>query len=98
MFVAGQVPRDPATGSIPEGIRAQTRLVLSNIDRVLGAAGCTLADVVKVTAHLADLGQRDAFNEVYREVVPEPFPARTTVGSELGGFLVEIDVIALKPQ
>jgi len=96
VFLSGQVPRD-ATGKIPEGIQAQTRLVLQNVELVLGAAGCSLADIVKVSAHLSDLAQRDAFNAIYREVMPEPFPARTTVGSQLGGVLVEIDVIAIKP-
>lgn len=98
VFVSGQVPRDPATGKIPDGIEPQTRLVLLNIERVLRLAGCSLADIVKVTAHLSDLAYRDAFNTIYREVMPEPFPARTTVGSQLGGVLVEIDVIASKHQ
>jgi 2-iminobutanoate/2-iminopropanoate deaminase len=96
VFVSGQVPRDPTTGSIPEGIEAQTRVVIANIDRVLGAAGSSLADVVKVTAHLTDLRNRDAFNRVYREMFEEPFPARTTVGSQLDGILVEIDAIAIR--
>jgi len=95
VFVSGQVPRDPATKAIPEGIEAQTRVVLANVEAVLRAAGSSLADVLKVTAHLADLSHRDAFNRVYRELMPEPFPARTTVGSQLDGILVEIDVIAL---
>lgn len=96
VFVSGQVPRDPATGSIPEGIEAQTRVVIANIDRVLRAGGSSLSDVVKVTAHLTDLRNRDAFNRVYREMFDEPFPARTTVGSQLEGILVEIDAIAIR--
>ncbi len=97
IFVSGQVPRDSATGSVPEGIDAQARVVLQNVERVLRAAGCSLADVVKVTAHLADLADRDAFNAVYRELMPEPHPARTMVGSQLGAILVEVDVIAFRP-
>jgi len=96
VFVSGQVPRDPATKAIPEGIEAQTRIVLANVDAVLRAAGSSLADVVKVTAHLDDLSHRDGFNRAYRELMPQPFPARTTVGSQLDGILVEIDAIALR--
>ena len=55
VFVAGQRPQDPVTAQIAEGVAAQTRQVLQNVRSVLEAAGCTLADVVKVTVHLADL-------------------------------------------
>ena len=51
-------------------------------------------NVVKVTAHLADLKDFQAFNEVYKEFFNEPFPVRTTVGSQLNNISVEIDVIA----
>lgn len=97
VFVSGQVPRDPITGSVPDGIEAQTRVVIANIDRVLQAAGSSLSDVVKVTAHLADLRDREGYNRIYREMFNEPFPARTTVGSQLDGMLVEIDAIAIRP-
>ena len=97
VFVSGQSPRDPKTMTIPDGIEAQTHVVLDNLDSALHAAGCSLRDVVKITAHLADLSDRPTFNAAYREHVPEPFPARTTVGSQLGGILVEIDAIAVKP-
>ena len=85
------------TGQIDDGIGAQTRQVLQNVRSVLEAAGCTLADVVKVTVYLADLRDFDTFNAVYREFFSEPYPARTTVGSSLRGILVEIDVIASVP-
>ena len=79
-------------------IEAQTRLVIQNVERVLQAGGSNLNDVVKVTAHLADMRHRDAFNRVYREMFSAPYPARTTVGSGLDGILVEIDVIAIRQQ
>lgn len=95
VFVAGQGPGDPATGAIRgTTIAEQTRYTLENVQAILAAAGATLADVVKVTAHLADLKDFAEFNRVYAEYFPEPRPVRTTVGSQLGGFLVEIDVIA----
>lgn len=97
VFVAGQRPQDPATAGIPDGLVSQTRQVLRNVSSVLEAAGCTLADVAKVTVHLAHLSDFDEFNAVYREFFSEPYPARTTVGSILRGILVEIDVIAVAP-
>jgi 2-iminobutanoate/2-iminopropanoate deaminase len=96
IFVSGQVPKDPRTGHTLEGdIRQQTRCVLENTQRVLAAAGASLADVVSVTAYLADPADWEAFNEVYRDTFTRPYPARTTVGAELRGILVEISVIAL---
>ena len=95
LFVSGQVPRDPATGQIVgETIEEQTTQVLENIKAILDAGGATLADVVKVSAHLADLSLFDRYNKVYVTYFPDPKPTRTTVGSQLLGFLVEIDVIA----
>ena len=100
VFVSGQSPMLPGTSEICQGgIREQTRQVLENIRTILAAAGCTMADVAKVGAHLANMADFAAYNEVYREYFPEPFPARTTVQSVLPGpFLVEIDVVALRPE
>lgn len=95
LFVAGQVPKDPATGKIVgETIEEQTAQTLENLKAVLEAGGATLADVVKVSAHLTDLALFDRFNSVYVKYVPEPRPVRTTVGSQLLGFMVEMDAIA----
>lgn len=100
IFVSGQGPLLPGSREIAQGdVRVQTRQVLTNIQGILAAAGATMADVVKVNAHLADMADFAAYNEVYREFFPEPFPARTTVQSGLPGpFSVEIDVIALAPE
>lgn len=95
IFVSGQVPREPLTGLVPDGIEAQTRLALKNVESILQAAGASMEDVVKVTAHLVDLALFDTFNRTYLEYFREPFPARTTVGSQLRGVLVEIDAIAV---
>jgi 2-iminobutanoate/2-iminopropanoate deaminase len=96
VFASGQRPADPVTGAIPSGVEEQTEQVLKNLAAVLGAAGRSLADVVKVTAHLADISDFDAFNRVYTRYFQAPFPARTTVGSQLRGILVEVDVVALE--
>lgn len=95
LFVSGQVPRDPRTGELQgEDVAAQTRAVLENVRRVLEAAGAGLEDVVSVTAYLADIGEWETFNRVYREVLQPPYPSRTTVGAQLHGVLVEISVVA----
>jgi 2-iminobutanoate/2-iminopropanoate deaminase len=95
VYVSGQGPRNPQTGTTPEGVAEQTRQVLKNIQSILEAGGATMDHVVKVTAHLANL-EKDfhAYNEVYKEFFNEPYPVRITVGSQLFGILVEIDVIA----
>lgn len=98
IFVAGQRPVDPETGYIPEDIQGQTRQVIRNIQAILAEHGCTLADVVRSGAYLSDLKNFNAMNEVYSEMFPKPYPARTCIGTSLRGILVEIDVIAYKPN
>ena len=95
IFVSGQGPIDPATGKIVgETIEEQTARVLENIKAILAAGGATMADVVKVSAHLSDLTLFDGYNKVYATYFPDPKPTRTTVGSQLLGMMVEIDAIA----
>lgn len=97
-FSAGFGPKDPATGAIVAGpVAEQTRQVLRNIRAVLAEHGLTLDDCVKITVHLADLSDFAEFNKAYAEFFAEPYPVRTTVGSQLANFLVEIDVIAALP-
>ena len=99
VYTAGQVAFDPSGVVVPGGIAEQTRQVLANLQLCLGAAGCTLSDVVKVNVFLADLADFDAFNEVYREAFEEPYPARTTVQAGLPGPLrVEIEAVAELPD
>ena len=95
VFVAGQGPLDPATGEIVgDTIEEQTARTLENVKAILEAAGATMADVVKATVHLSDLSLFQRYNAVYTTYFPEPKPVRTTVGSQLLGIMVEIDVIA----
>jgi 2-iminobutanoate/2-iminopropanoate deaminase len=93
-YVSGQGPLNPENGKTPETIEEQTRQVLTNIRNILEAGGANMDNVVKTTVHLADLKDFQAFNSVYKEFFSPPFPVRTTVGSQLLGILVEIDVIA----
>jgi 2-iminobutanoate/2-iminopropanoate deaminase len=95
IFVSGQGPLDPATGQVVgETVEEQTARVLENIKAILEAGGASMADVVKVTAHLSDLALFEHYNKVYATYFPDPKPTRTTVGSQLLGILVEIDAIA----
>lgn len=97
VFLSGQVPIDPATGEIVAGdITAQTERVLDNLDAVLGAAGCTFADVVKTTIYLVDLGDFQAVNATYAKRFTAAPPARATVQVSAlpRGSRVEIDAIA----
>ena len=99
VFTAGQVGIDPATGELAgDTIEEQTTQVLDNLAAVLGAGGATLADVVKVTAFLADMSLFPGYDTVYRTYFPEPRPARSSVGVNLGRFLVEIEAVAVLPD
>jgi 2-iminobutanoate/2-iminopropanoate deaminase len=95
VYVAGQSARDAGLNVMGASIEEQTRRTLENIAGILDAAGASLADVVKSTVHLSDLNNFKRYDAVYAEMVPEPHPVRTTVGSVLApGVLVEIDVVA----
>jgi 2-iminobutanoate/2-iminopropanoate deaminase len=98
IFVSGQVPLDPATGALVEGeIEAQAERVLANLRAILEAAGSSLADVVRTTVYLADLGDFPRMNAVYaRHFASEPAPARSTIqAARLPlGARIEIDAIA----
>jgi len=100
IYLAGQVPVDPATDKISPGdIRHETRLVLSNIKRLLEGVGSSMAEVVKVGVYLANSGDFGAMNEVYAEFFGDSKPARTTV---VCGFIadikVEIDCVVYSPK
>ena len=75
VYISGQLPIDPATGSFPsDDIRDQTRMSLENIQAILAAAGLTMANVVKTTVLLDDIGDFGAMNEVYGTYLPSPIP------------------------
>ena len=98
VFSAGQVALVPATGKLAEGgIREQTEQVLQNLQAVLEASGTSIANVVKTTVFLQNLGDFAAMNEVYAQHFPAPPPARSTVEvAKLPlGALVEIEVVAI---
>lgn len=96
VFASGQLPADPATGTFPEGIEAQTRQSLANVRAILEAAGTDLQHVVKTTVFLASMDDFAAMNGVYAATFCEPFPARSAVAVKTlpKNALVEIECIA----
>lgn len=98
VFISGQIPVDPVTGNIPEGITAQTTQSLANVRAILAEAGLTVANVVKTTVFLADMADFGPMNEVYASVFTAPFPARSAVAVKTlpKNVLVEIEVIAAR--
>jgi 2-iminobutanoate/2-iminopropanoate deaminase len=102
IYVSGQIPIDPVTNQTVLGdVKAETRQVLSNIQRILEGCGATMTDVVRCGVFLTDVKDFAAMNEVYAEFFGEAKPARTTIGVAalpLPGAKVEIDAVAYKPE
>jgi len=98
LFISGQLPVNPATGDIPEGIEAQTRQSLSNIGAILEEAGMGFNDVVKTCVLLNDIADFGKMNAVYAEFFPNDKPARVCYQAAAlpKGALVEIDAVAGK--
>ncbi|MEF8843260.1 MAG: RidA family protein [Haloarculaceae archaeon] len=97
LYTAGQVPTDPETGAIVgDGIEEQTHRTLDNLEAILRAAGTSFENALRVGVYLTDMDDYDGFNRVYRDRMPAPRPARTTV--EVADLAipvrVEIDMIA----
>ena len=97
LFVSGQIPLDPATGTLVEGdVAAQTHRVLRNLGAILEEAGASFQHVVKTTVYLADMSEFGAMNEVYGTYFPAPPPARATIQAARlpRDVRVEIDLVA----
>jgi len=98
LFLAGQIPLDPATMQIVEGdIARQTERVLENVKAILTAAGSSLDRVVKTTVFLKDMNEFATMNEVYGRYFPQNPPARSTVEAARlpRDAKIEIEVVAL---
>ena len=95
VFTSGQIPVDPATGNVPEGITAQAEQSCKNVQAILEAAGSDLTKVIKTTCFLADMADFAAFNEVYAKFFTEK-PARSCVAVKTlpKNVLCEIEAIA----
>jgi 2-iminobutanoate/2-iminopropanoate deaminase len=96
-FISGQGPVNPETGDLELGNFAeQADLTFKNLTTLLEAAGTSWSQVVKVGVFLADLGNFGQMNEIYKEFLTKPYPARTTVEAGLPpGMLIEVDCIAV---
>jgi 2-iminobutanoate/2-iminopropanoate deaminase len=93
LFIAGQIPKHPATGEVAESFADQARQVLENLSSVARAAGTSLEHAVRVNVYLDDIASVHELEELYRTYFTPPFPVRTTVQVGLRGFLIEIDAI-----
>ncbi|MEK6336563.1 MAG: Rid family detoxifying hydrolase [Acidobacteriota bacterium] len=103
VFVTAQTGRNPETGKLKDGLEAQTRRMFSNIDAILNAAGCSAADIVKVTLLLKDIKDFKAVDVIYSAWLPglgvTPLPTRTAFQAAAlpAGALVMMDVVAAFP-
>jgi 2-iminobutanoate/2-iminopropanoate deaminase len=98
LFTAGQVGTEPRTGQAAgPDVASQTRQAIANLQAILEAGGSSLAQLVKTTVFLSDMRLFDEMNAVYRELIPEPRPGRSTVEARLARpeLLVEIEGVAL---
>ena len=104
VFVTAQTGREPETGKLPDGLEAQTRQMLANVDAILNAAGCGPADIVKVTLLLANIKDFKAVDVIYSAWLPglgvTPLPARTAFAAMAlpAGALVMLEAVAAIPR
>lgn len=97
VYTSGQIPVNPADGSVPEGITAQAEQSCKNVGAVLAAAGVDFSQVFKTTCFLADMGDFSAFNEVYAKFfISKPARSCVAVKTLPKGVLCEIEAIAVK--
>ena len=97
VYTSGQIPVDPATGAIPEGIAAQAEQSCKNVGAILEAAGSGYAKVIKTTCFLAEIADFAAFNEVYAKYfVSKPARSCVAVKDLPKGVLCEVEAIAVK--
>lgn len=79
LFTSGQIPIDPATGQIPEGVEAQAEQALTNVKNLIEAAGASIENTIKTTVFIKNMDDFGKINEIYAKYFTEPFPARSCV-------------------
>lgn len=79
LFTSGQIPIDPATGNIPEGVEAQARQAMTNVKNLIAAAGGSIENTVKTTVFIQNMSDFAKINEIYAGFFTEPYPARSCV-------------------
>lgn len=98
VYVSGQVGVDPATREVVgDTIEAQAEQCLKNIELILRETGLTLDHIVKINAYLLRPSDIPAYNHVYERIINAPYPARTTVQSDIAPYLIEVDAVAYAP-
>lgn len=97
-FFSGQIPLEPKTGEMPEGIEAQVHQALKNVQGLLESQGLSFENVIKTTVYLDNMDDFATVNEIYAQYFVEPYPARSAVevAKLPKGALVEVEVIASK--
>src|SRR5215467_11680244 len=97
VFCSGTAGIDPATGEIPDGIEAQTRLALRNLEAILTAAGASMATLVKTTIFYRNVEDFATINEIYARHLPDPPPARSAPAGVIlpRGLLISIEAVAV---
>ncbi len=93
VFLAGQGPFRKDGSKVEGSFEEQARQTFQNLEAVASASGGSLADAVRVGVYLRDMSNFPAMNAIYREFFREPYPARTTIQSDLPGFEIEVDAI-----
>lgn len=98
VFASGQIPVDPATGNIPDGIEAQAKQALTNVKNLMEASGLSMDNIVKTSVFIKDMNDFAKVNEVYATFFENDFPARSCV--EVARLpkdvLIEVEVIAAR--
>lgn len=93
LFLAGQGPFDADGTMLGGSFAEQVRRTFANLEAVANAAGTSMSNAVRIGVYLNDMADWPEFNEVSKECLSEPYPARTAIQADLSGFLVEIDAI-----
>ncbi len=96
VYLSGRVAKDPETGEPIEGIEAETEQILEDITVLLEAAGTSIDNAIQATIYVTDMSDLGAVNEIYKEYMSEPYPARSAVevADLAADFSIEIEVVA----
>lgn len=97
LFLAGQGPFNIESEIVGETFADQVRQTFANLEAVAAAAGTSMSNAVRIGVYLDDLADWAEFNEVSKEFLTPPYPARTSIQADLNGFLVEVDAIVALP-
>ncbi len=95
LYTSGQIPVDPATGNIPDGVEAQAHQVFKHIKSLLAAAGAQMSQVVKTCVFIQNMDDFATINEIYAQYFTEPYPARSCVevAKLPKGVLLEVETV-----